>query len=107
MAETLLAIGKTISFGAATGTTATALGAAAVGTAGFFGMKAVMGSMGGVKSPKGEGSVPTLTQEQVDAEDEGWINLVKRAAGRRETILTSPQFQQVEPTIKRATLLAG
>lgn len=64
------------------------------------------------KTPKFPGvtelpEVPKLTVEEIEAQEGGWEEILKRAQGRRATILTEPQLAQMQPYTRRATLLAG
>jgi len=51
--------------------------------------------------------VPGLTVEEIEAQEMGWQQILKRARGRRATILTEPMLAQIQPYTQRATLLAG
>jgi len=44
--------------------------------------------------------------QEVDYETEGWANIMRKAQGRKGTMLTG-QLTQTEATVKRATLLGG
>ncbi len=60
-----------------------------------------------LKVPDLRSEVPETTVEEVEAQEQGWAEIRKRAAGRRSTILTSPQLEKTQPRTGRATLLGG
>jgi len=50
---------------------------------------------------------PTVIAEDVEGFEEGWEEVLKKAKGRRSTILTEPMLAQTAPFTQRATLLGG
>lgn len=50
---------------------------------------------------------PKTTIEEVEASEQGFARIRDKAAGRRATILTSPQLVGRQPQIRKATLLGG
>jgi len=51
--------------------------------------------------------IPGVTVEEIEAQEMGWQQILKRARGRKGTILTEPMLAQLQPYTQRATLLAG
>jgi len=84
--------------------TSTAIGASVGGAAGMF--------VDASKKPKlpeigADISTPTISIEEIEAQEAGWEQIMKRARGRRGTILTEPQLAGVQPYTRKATLLGG
>lgn len=104
MAGIALAIGQTIGF---KGALATTVGAGVMGAGAVIGGKMLMGGMSMDMPGISKEEPAPITIEDVEAQEQGWSELIKRASGRRATILAQPQLTQSPAQIEKATLLAG
>lgn len=82
------------------------IGGVLMGPAGYFIAPKILGDKDKPKMPVIEmPEVPKTTVEEIEAQEEGWAQVMKRSQGRRGTILTEPSLEQIQPYTKRATLL--
>lgn len=73
------------------------------GSAAYSGIRRRPGVPGIAEIPE----PPKPTVSEIEGFEAGWEEVLKKAKGRRGTILTEPMLAQVAPFTQRATLLSG